>query len=316
MKHWVFGLAGAGLIWMSYGFTSIRPEVNPTLKTVGLSAHDTHAAASLIGQFRTSLSSSLYLRADLYLHNGVEMRPLSDLELKAGRKGVGSSEAEQYKLHDDSKIVTIIPPKDRDFRGLFGDVERSIASYKDMTGHSHQTPTRTLPLFRLMTWLDPQFIQGWTTGGFVLLWDQKPGCFDKSIEFLKEGLKANPQSIDILTQIAYCYLKVLPEAHKNEREYLKALPYILEARNVGVKNLKVLNQQELAAFRENYWRMALCFREIGDYKQMLRAAEEGASVFTEDYPLKRHVTEAKRLLAGEKIVDRSVVISDPEGLEH
>lgn len=316
MKNWIFASATVALIAMSYGFTSVRPEVNPVVKAVGLSAHDTHAAASLIGQFRTSLSSSLYLRADLYLHNGVEMRPLSDQELKAGRKGVGSSEAEQYKLHDDSKIVTIIPPKDRDFRGVFGDVERSIASFKDMTGHSHQTPTRTLPLFRLMTWLDPQFVQGWTTGGFVLLWDQKPGCFDKSIAFLKEGLKANPQSIDILTQIAYCYLKVLPEANKNEREYLKALPYILEARNIGVKNVKILNKQELEAFRENYWRMALCFREIGDYKQMLRAAEEGAAFFVDDYPLKRHVANAKKLLAGEKNVDRSVVISEPEGATH
>jgi len=311
MKPWFLGVSALGAMSMGFFTKDIRPVVNPAIKQVGLHAHDTHAATSLLGQFRTSLSASLFLRADLYLHNGVEMRPLSDAEVKAGKQGVGGSSAEKIKLHDDSKIITVIPPSSQDFRGLLGDVERSVTTYKNMVGHTHQTPTQTLPLFRLMTILDPQFVQGWTTGGFILLWDQKPGCLEKSIAFLQEGLRNNPKSIDILTQIAYCHLKVLPKSNKLTRDYRAALTYIVAAREIGKDNFDILTEQELDALKQNYWRMVICFREINDYKQMLRAAREGAAMYPDDAVLARHVVEAERLCAGKFTEVAPVIISEP-----
>lgn len=274
------GLSLLGAVGFGYSSSSIRETVNPPVKMVGLEAHDSHAAASLLGQFRSSASSWLFLHADLYLHNGVEMRPLTDAELKSGKVGVGSNPNEQ-KIHDDSKIVTIVPSASEDFRGIFGDVERQIASYKDMKGHSHNNPTSSLPLFRLMTALDPQFVKGWTTAGFIMLWDNRKDGLPKTIAFLKEGLAANPKSIDIITQIAYCYLK----EHDGKRDYAAAWPYLVQARNVGVENLEHLSDQEKEALLLNYRRLCVAARELKMFDQEQKALEEGLKVFPDDKPL-------------------------------
>lgn len=315
MKAFVAGLAAVGVGFLGSQTSSIRPVVNPPVKPVGLQAHDSHAAVSLLGQFRSSISSFLFLRADLYLHNGVEMRPLSDIELKAGRKGVGGSAAEKEKLHDDSKIVTIIPPKEFDFRGVFGDVERSVASFKDMTGHSHNNPTQALPLFRLMTTLDPQFVQGWTTGAFIVMWDRRPGCVEKSLEYLQEGLKHNPKSIDILTQIAYSHLRDLSEIGYGGRHYDRALPYLLKAREIGLENIKFLSISEIEAFLENYRRLVVSLRELKRYDDMLGIAKEAVQVFPDDGPLNKHLRDAEALKKGQSIqVGKDEIKGPSEGL--
>jgi hypothetical protein len=276
-----------------------RDTLNPPVKPAGLNAHDSHAAASLLGQFRTSLSSWLYLHADLYLHNGVEMRPLSDAELAAGRKGVGNSEANKAQLHNDAKIVTVVPGKTEDFRGVFGDAERAVASYKDMKGHGHNSPTSTLPLFRLMTWLDPQFTPGWSTGAFALLWDRKPGCIEKSNALLKEGLTHNPKSIELTSKLAHNYLLLMPELNK-DRDYKSALTYCIQARAIVNENWTRLSEEEKEAALENYRRLTVCYRENGLYKHMAAAAYEGLQKFPDDGPLQRMLDMAQIILKGEK----------------
>jgi len=276
---------------------SIRDEVNPPIKLVGLEAHDSHAAASILGQFRTSASSWLFLHADLYLHNGVEMRPLTDDEIKRGRKGVGSNPNEQ-KLHNDAKIVTVVPSARDDFRGIFGDVERTTTSYKDMTGHSHNKPTDSLPLFRLMTLLDPQFVQGWTTGSYIMLWDKSEDGFHKALAFLQEGLKHNPKSIDILTEIAASYLK----ERNGTRDFDSAIPYLRRARTVAAENFEHLSEEEREATLKNYRRLAVSLRELQLLDEERAVVIEGRKFFPEDIPLDRFW----RVLNGEIVSDAEI----------
>ena len=188
----------------------------------GLNAHETHASATLLGQFRTSVSSWLWLRTDLYLHNGVEMRQLTEAERKRGKAGVGNSEAGQDALHDDFSIVTVIPGKERDFRGFFGDMERATKTYKRMEGHTHAEPKSALPLFRLMTWLDPQFIPGWTTGATILGRERTEDAVQKGITLLKEGLEHNPNSPSVLSELGRFYAS-------KQRDFAKAVPYLRRA---------------------------------------------------------------------------------------
>lgn len=297
MKNWL--IAGSMLGAVAFGTQTdrIKGIVNPPQRIVGLEAQDTHAAVSLLGQFRTSLSSFLFLRADLYLHGGVEMRPLSESEIKAGRLGVGGAASETVKLHDDSKIVTVVPSSSEDFRGVFGDVERAVASYRDMKGHHHQSPSQTLPLFRLMTWLDPQFIQGWTTGGQIIIWDRKSGSSAKSIEFLTQGLNQNPDSIDILAQIGYTYLR----EDQGVRDFEKAIPYLEKAKIVGINNFKILSDQEKEALERSFRSLSICYRELGRYADMKANAQLGLSIFGQDGSLRIHVEQAEQLLKGQQV---------------
>ncbi|MEI7577326.1 MAG: tetratricopeptide repeat protein [Armatimonadota bacterium] len=260
--------------------SSIKESVNPAIKPVGLEAQDSHAAASLLGQFRTSASSWLFLHADLYLHNGVEMRPLTDAEIKNGRKGVGGDSKEE-KIHDDSKIVTVIPSEKIDFRGIFGDIERATTSYKDMTGHSHNTPKDSLPLFRLMTFLDPQFVSGWTTGANIMLWEKDREGFRKALVYLNEGLQHNPKSIDILSQIAFCHLKEF----EGKRDFAQALPFLQRASVIAHENWGHLSEDEIEASQTNYRRLAVTLRELGKKDEERRIVLEGLEHFPGDTPL-------------------------------
>lgn len=297
MKQWLAIAPAVAAVWLGARSSEVKPIVNPPIKQVGLEAHDTHASASLLGQFRTSISGSLFLRTDLYLHGGVEMRPLSDKEIKAGKHGVGGAH-ESEKLHNDNNIVTVIPGEERDFRGVFGDVERAISSYHRMEGHEHSNPTQSLPLFRLMTWLDPSFIKGWTTGAFVLLWDRKPGCAQKAMALLEEGLKANPESIEILSQIAYIHLRDLSDIGYTGRDYEKALPISIDAIRIGIHNLKALNDSEKGALLDSFRRVSICFREMGKFQEMKENALSGLQVFPGDGPLEKQAAEANELLRG------------------
>src|SRR5688500_7510109 len=83
----VGAMAGCGLFVATLG-----PILQPPEAPAGLDAHETNASASLLGQFRSSASAWLWLRTDLYLHNGVEMRPMTEWEKKSGVQNHGAAE--------------------------------------------------------------------------------------------------------------------------------------------------------------------------------------------------------------------------------
>jgi hypothetical protein len=277
------GILSALAITSGAGVSSFKDEVHPKGKPPGLDAHETHATASLLGHFRTSISSWLWVRTDLYLHNGVVMRPLTEDEITAGRVGVGGHhdhEGEDKELgHDDSKIVTAIPTPETDFRGVFGDVERATQTWKDMRGHSHNDPHQALPLFRLMTWLDPYFTPGWTTGAGVLAMDKRPEAFQKAVDLLDEGLKFNPESIEILNQKGFTQIA-------RQRKFLESVPTFKRAIATGREyRIEQIPEDDQEALLNSYRWLALAYRELGMIQAMFAIAQEGLERFPGDQPL-------------------------------
>ncbi len=306
---------GSVLVAAVFGANSglIKESVNPAIKPVGLEAQDTHAAASLLGQFRTSGSAWLFLHADLYLHNGVEMRPRTDAEKARGKEAHEGSKSEE-KIHDESNIVSVVPSSEEDFRGIMGDVERATASFKDMKNHRHNEPEDALPLYRLMTLLDPQFIQGWTTGANVMLWDKSPNGLKHALEFLNEGLTNNPKSIDILTTIAFCYLK----ERDGIRQFDKAIPYMERARQVVNENWVHLGEQEKDAALTNYRRLAVSLRETGHVTEQKQVVEEGLLRFPDDKAMEIYMRRLNGEIIPESVTTPPVVLKpkNPAAEDH
>ena len=286
----VLATLGAGL-----ASDGLRPIVNPAVAPSGLEAQDTHAAASLLGQFRTSLSSWMYFHADLYLHNGVEMRPLSDAEKATGMRGVGGSEKEGEELHDDSAIVTVIPAPERDFRGILGDVERATSAYKDMRGHKHNDPKTALPLFRLMTMLDPQFVAGWTTGAMVISREHGEAGARKALDFLGNGLRENPKSVAILGAIGQLHLtrfqKIDPDGTIH-RDLSAARPWYVRALAVTWQNRARLSPEERDAALENARFAAFLERDAGDRARLREVLTQAREIFPDD-PILRNIAEGQ-----------------------
>ncbi|MBI1756367.1 MAG: hypothetical protein HYR64_04580 [Fimbriimonas ginsengisoli] len=261
-------------------------------RPAGLDAHETQAATSLVGQVRTSLSAWLWLRTDLYLHNWVEMRPLSDGERRQGRSVEGAANDGHDQIMREAN-VTVVPAQADDFRGILGDLERETAAYKDMHGHSHNDPTAALPLFRLMTWVDPKFVPGWTTGAAVLARDRNPEGARQALKFLSSGLLANADNIEILSSIGYVEI-----TRRNDLE--TAARYLERARAAGRVGRGKLDEDADSALQQTYRWLSLCYRNLGRFDQQLAVAQEGLGMYADDAVLARLADEPPLIIAAPK----------------
>lgn len=271
------GLAFAAMAVSGAMVVQVEPQVSAPPDSSSLSAHETHAATSLLGQFRTNSASWLWLRTDLYLHNGVELRPMTEAEKRLGKHGAQPAPGEE--LHDESTMTTSVPPKDRDFRGWMGDVERATKAYQTMEGHKHNSPKDALPLFRLMTWVDPMFIQGWLVGSMVYAQGRTDKDTAAAIAFLREGIAANPNNPQLLADLGRVLVM-----RKNDR--LSAVPMFRRATEQASR-LKQLDEQDSEAVLAGFRMLAMCYRDWRRTEQCIDIAEAGLKHFPEDAVLAR-----------------------------
>jgi hypothetical protein len=80
--------------------------------------------------------------------------------------------------------------------------------------------TELLGLFKMITALDPRFVEAYSTGTYILMY----GCHSntRAVEYLMQGIEANPRSRDLNELAAVLYAQKL----KNPR---RALPYARKA---------------------------------------------------------------------------------------
>lgn len=260
----------------------VKEVVAPPRDEQVLEIHATHAGASLLGQVRSNFGAWLWLRTDLYLHNGVEMRPLTDQEVRAGMHGVGATDdGTDEDIHDDSKIVTLIPSSKSDFRGVFGDIDRATKSYKDMEHHQHNSPMAALPLFRLMTWIDPNFIEGWSTGAMVIGMPHTEDSIAKKEAFIEQGIEANPQSIVLWNELGVVRTRAMLNFTTGRIAFERAISI---GRDHKVEEFSESEREGLlAAYR---W-LVLVYRDTGRIDEMFRMAKEGVGRFPNDPILER-----------------------------
>src|SRR5579862_3317450 len=154
-----------------------------------------------------------------------------------------------------------------------------------MHGHTHNDPIVAMPLYRLMTWLDPQFVRGWTMGGMILARDHSPDGTARSLAYLREGWAANPLSVDIPSQIGYTIA-----FRKGNRQ--DAIGFLEAARRIGYPRRKELDDDEMEGLRTAYHVLALCYRDARDAARMRQVLAEWMSVFPSDPLAPRLMAEA------------------------
>lgn len=257
-----------------------------------LNAHETHGASSLLGQFRTSVAAWLWLRTDLYLHNGVEMRPMSKREIAHGVASEAPSEHDHHALGDEEHVVTTVPSAERDFRGILGDIDRAVSTYKPMDRHSHNDPKAAIPLFRLMTAVSPDFVIGWITGASVMARD--PRDISVAMDFLERGLAANPKSIAILTEIGRLRTTKL-------HQLTAAIGAFEEARRIA-QSTQPLSEEDVDTLADTYRWLCLCYRNRCQFDRMRSVAIEGLQRFENDPILMRMSKSPPLVLSRESLV--------------
>lgn len=278
IRDWIVGTGLLGAVAaISPSFEAIQTQTSAPPEQSSLDAQESSAPASLIGQFRTSASGYLYLRADLYLHNGVEMRPLSDDEKKRGVQNAKAATSELGEGEGEEE-TTVIPGSDHDFRGLVGDIERACSTYHDMHNHHHNPLEKSMPLYRLMVWIDPSFVVGWTSGAMILGRDPIHGT-EQAIRWLRDGLRQNPNDLRLDEELGYYY------ASRAYRPDL-GLSFSLRAIKLGAVNPQ-LNSDQLDSLRSAYRWASLCAINLGDPELEHKISEEGLTRFPGDQVLTR-----------------------------
>lgn len=291
--------ASVALVAMGGGGVAVAPmrdQIRPESGPIVPDADKSQASATVIGQFRTSLASWLWVRTDLYLHNGVEMRPMTQAEASRSEQleehehehGGGDEHEHEHEhdhdheldLHGHELVTTVIPPAERDFRGIFGDLERATKAYQDMRHHDHHDPKSALPLFRLMTWIEPQFIRAWTTGASIMAWGHNPGGTDRALGFLAEAQRKNPRSIAIEMEIGSLTARKKGDLQAAVRNFERA-------RQLGLEQWDRLDEEEREALLDNYRWLALAYRELGKLDRTCTVSEEGLARFPDDAVLNR-----------------------------
>jgi hypothetical protein len=271
------------------GFLALRIEPQVSVST-GLSASvqeniEKSASASLFGQFRSSMADFLWLKVDKYTHSGVDLRGLTEEEKQASSvdqvaSGDGGKENGNREHRGDE--TTVVPSADRDWRGIYGHLERAVQPYQDMEHHEHSDSKEALPLFRLMTWSNPHFIPGYTTGAAMIARDRAK--LDEAIAFLKEGLTNNPDSIEIP-----CDLGAMLTTRK--RDFAQAMPYLQTAiRNGSRRDISTMTDDEKEAYQSAFRWIVLNRREAQDPAAARAAAEVGIRVFPDDVVCRNYLT--------------------------
>lgn len=238
---------------------------------------DQAASASLLGQFRSSMSDFLWLKVDRYVHGGVELRGQTPQEKAAGNAdAVTSADGGQENGNREHRgETTVIPSARRDWRGPLGDLERAVQPYQDMSHHTHRDPKEALPIFRLMTWSNPHFIPGYTVGAAMMARGGKDKL-DPAIDFLKEGERNNPDSIEIAQALGEMYTS-------RKRDFPTGMPYLAQAMALGkARDKSTLTDDEDEAFQNAYRWAVLNRREAGDQKAARAYALEGMRLYPGD----------------------------------
>jgi tetratricopeptide (TPR) repeat protein len=186
------------------------------------SAHQRSEAGSvlevLMGDSRRLFANHFITKADVYLHSGVYPSIFDQAQRARGMhlSAAASSAQGQSKSpsgqsmamddasahhedveHDEHDAVTGLMQKPRDWIDAFG---RNFYPTKHVHLETAQQQRELLPWLQLAAELNPNDVDVYTIGAYWLR--QRMGRAREAEQFLRQGWRANPESYDILFELA------------------------------------------------------------------------------------------------------------------
>ena len=268
-------LSFCGLLCIAYasGWTAVQtlPQYAREPDTYGANrVYERKAVTSLLGEFRGTLAGFLYNRAHEYLHGGVLMRATTESEATQGVET--NSEGE----------VCAIPDASRDHRGIWGDIERDTSPFTRV--HVDRERTELLPMFRLMTWSDPHFIEGYNLGAYLVFSCSPDHRLERTLAFLEEGLAFNPDNYTLHAEYGYYQMDNARNVALAQQHFLIATRIIAR---MSSKQLDALDVQDHDEAQHAWEYLVLTYRKQGDRQQELYWAGWGLKCFSDSVVCRR-----------------------------
>ena len=237
----------------------------------------------LFGDGRKLFANQFFTMADVYFHSGYY--PSVFDQKSAEEKEIISASHGKKETEEDEK--------NEDFLGKPKDWIDAFGRHFRITQHTHlehHTEREILPWLRLAADLDPQKIDTFTVGAFFLR--EHLNRPDQAEAFLREGLRNNPDSCEILFELGRLYHE---SSHDLDR-----------ARNVwelGVKKYLALPAQQMKddklVFEELVVNLANLEGEAGNYGQAINWYHAAQKVSPNPAALQQHIDELQKKLAAQ-----------------
>ena len=192
----------------------------------------------MLGDSRRMFANHFFVKADAYFHSGY-YPTIFDNQESVRTPHIAEDSGAMKGENSGDELGFLGPPRDwidafgRRFMPVVhthlneGGAQGHSAAADDLGGSSQVR--EILPWLRLSAALDPNHVQTYTVAAYWLRRDL--GKIDEAEQFLREGLRANPNSADILYELGRIY-----EENKNDPD---------RARNLWEAALHQWQKQEL-----------------------------------------------------------------------
>jgi len=274
----------------------VRP-VAPPATTGGWSSHGQALAVRnhsplgvVLGSLRTDPVDAVFLRVARFVHGGIHFVPTEDHHRDHAHDAHGHG------------MTTFVPPPEKDWRGVLGDWHRAVKPWRDPSHHPpHASGIEWASWHRLLTLLDPHYVEGYVVGG----WSLKPHAPQKALALVNEGIRNNPRAFQIHLVRAQILLHQARSAAGKQPLHAHPEGTVLgrRAREVFEQAATLAVEQRSGAARTNGdggWtetmeqdartavRMAVLLqRALGEENQAREMAQTFLRYFPDDRPLER-----------------------------
>jgi tetratricopeptide (TPR) repeat protein len=173
--------------------TILQPRVTGWSKT----AQSADVLKVLLGDGRRLFANHFFIQADVSFHSGY-YPSIFDQASRAPKdtRHLTAKEGEAAAEEHERKFNFLGPPRDL--------IER-FGRHFEVTSHTHlegRNEREILPWLKMSAELDPQKVETYTVAAY---WLRDMGKTKEAEEFLREGLRNNPDSFEILFELGRLY---------------------------------------------------------------------------------------------------------------
>ena len=169
--------------------------------------------ASMFGESRKLFANHFFTRSDVYFHSGYYPSIFDQAKTNAENhlaENAGAEETKHPKHGEAGHVHDEHEEEEEDFLGQPKDPMDGFTRHFFVSAHTHLTekgtnaPKEILPWIKLAAQLDPNKIESYTVGAY---WLRTLNKNDDAEQFLREGLRQNPESHEIMLELGRGYIE-------------------------------------------------------------------------------------------------------------
>jgi tetratricopeptide (TPR) repeat protein len=261
---------------------TLATGIEPRAATWSNRSKSNNVFSMLFGDGRRLFANQFFTMADVYFHSGY-YPSVFDLREEGQKEIVAESHGHTDSPEDEIKEDFLGKPKDW--------IDRFGRHFR-ITKHTHLergNEREILPWLRLAADMDPQKIETYTVGSFFMR--QHLNRPREAEAFLREGLRNNPDSYEILFELGRLY-------DENDHDTGRARDVWQLALYKWSKDPEAVKDNKLA-FEEITVHLARLEREAGNWQRAINWFQAAQKVSPDPNALQQRIDEIKKKMAAQ-----------------